>query len=82
LTIAQKKCDLQTVISGANMTGWSRRWGPQKGACEQAARQPYDKNPRSSTRWDLDVPARSRKAQMIGVFPAMQLFRYDFKKQF
>ncbi len=31
---------------------------------------------------DVVVPARSRKEQVIGVFPAMQLFRYDVKEQF
>jgi hypothetical protein len=31
---------------------------------------------------DVDVPARSRKEQVIGVFPAMQQFRYDVKEQF
>jgi len=31
---------------------------------------------------DVEVPPRSRKEQVIGVFPAMQLFRYDVKEQF
>lgn len=31
---------------------------------------------------DVDVPPRSRKEQIIGVFPAMQQFRYDVKEQF
>jgi hypothetical protein len=31
---------------------------------------------------DVDVPPRSRKEQVIGVFPAMQQFRYDVKEQF
>jgi hypothetical protein len=31
---------------------------------------------------DVDVPGNSRKEQVIGVFPAMQLFRYDVKEQF
>jgi hypothetical protein len=31
---------------------------------------------------DVDVPPRSRKEQLIGVFPAMQQFRYDVKEQF
>lgn len=31
---------------------------------------------------DVDVPPRARKEQIIGVFPAMRLFRYDVKEQF
>ena len=31
---------------------------------------------------DVEVPGNSRKEQVIGVFPAMQLFRYDVKEQF
>jgi hypothetical protein len=31
---------------------------------------------------DVEVPPRSRKEQVIGVFPAMQLFRYDVREQF
>jgi hypothetical protein len=31
---------------------------------------------------DVDVPPRSRKQQIIGVFPAMQQFRYDVIEQF
>jgi hypothetical protein len=31
---------------------------------------------------DVDVPGNSRKEQVIGVFPAMQIFRYDVKEQF
>jgi hypothetical protein len=31
---------------------------------------------------DVDVPARSRKEVVIGVFPALQQFRYDVKEQF
>jgi hypothetical protein len=31
---------------------------------------------------DVDVPPRSRKEQIIGVFPAMQQFRYDVKEKF
>jgi len=31
---------------------------------------------------DVEVPGRSRKEQVIGVFPAMQQFRYDIKEQF
>jgi hypothetical protein len=31
---------------------------------------------------DVDVPPRSRKEQIIGVFPAMQQFRYDIKEKF
>jgi hypothetical protein len=31
---------------------------------------------------DVDVPPRARKDQIIGVFPAMQQFRYDLKEQF
>jgi hypothetical protein len=31
---------------------------------------------------DVDVPPRSRKEQVIGVFPAMQQFRYDVREQF
>jgi hypothetical protein len=31
---------------------------------------------------DVDVPPRSRKEQVIGVFPALQQFRYDVKEQF
>ena len=31
---------------------------------------------------DVEVPANSRKEQIIGVFPAMQLFRYEVKEQF
>jgi hypothetical protein len=28
------------------------------------------------------VPGNSRKEQVIGVFPAMQMFRYEVKEQF
>jgi hypothetical protein len=31
---------------------------------------------------DVDMPGNSRKEQIIGVFPAMQLFRYEVKEQF
>jgi hypothetical protein len=31
---------------------------------------------------DVDVPARSRKQQVIGVFPALEQFRYDVKEHF
>jgi hypothetical protein len=31
---------------------------------------------------DVQVPGHSRKEQIIGVFPAMQLFRYEVKEQF
>jgi hypothetical protein len=31
---------------------------------------------------DVEVPGHSRKEQIIGVFPAMQLFRYETKEQF
>jgi hypothetical protein len=31
---------------------------------------------------DVDVPGNSRKEQIIGVFPAMQVFRYEVKEQF
>ena len=31
---------------------------------------------------DVEVPGNSRKEQIIGVFPAVQLFRYDVKEQF
>ncbi len=31
---------------------------------------------------DVVVPPSSRKEQIIGVFPAMQQFRYDVKEQF
>ena len=31
---------------------------------------------------DVDVPPGSRKEQIIGVFPAIQQFRYDVKEQF
>jgi hypothetical protein len=31
---------------------------------------------------DVDVPGNSRKEQIIGVFPAIQQFRYDVKEQF
>jgi hypothetical protein len=30
----------------------------------------------------VEVPGNSRKEQVIGVFPAMQLFRYEVKEQF
>jgi hypothetical protein len=31
---------------------------------------------------DVEVPGNSRKEQVIGVFPAMQMFRYEVKEQF
>jgi hypothetical protein len=31
---------------------------------------------------DVEVPGHSRKEQIIGVFPAMQIFRYEVKEQF
>jgi hypothetical protein len=31
---------------------------------------------------DVEVPGHSRKEQVIGVFPAMQMFRYEVKEQF
>jgi hypothetical protein len=31
---------------------------------------------------DVEVPGNSRKEQVIGVFPAMQTFRYAVKEQF
>jgi hypothetical protein len=31
---------------------------------------------------DVDVPGNSRKEQIIGTFPAMQVFRYAIKEQF
>jgi hypothetical protein len=31
---------------------------------------------------DVDVPARSLREQVIGIFPAIRLFRYDVKEQF
>ena len=31
---------------------------------------------------DVEVPGGSRKEQVIGIFPAMQEFRYDVKEQF
>jgi hypothetical protein len=31
---------------------------------------------------DVEVPGNSRKEQVIGVFPAMQAFRYAVKEQF
>ena len=31
---------------------------------------------------DVEVPGNSRKEQIIGVFPAMQQFRYEVKEQF
>jgi hypothetical protein len=31
---------------------------------------------------DVEVPGNSRKEQIIGVFPAMQLFRYEVKELF
>jgi hypothetical protein len=31
---------------------------------------------------DADVPGRSRKEAVIGVFPAMRTFQYDLKEQF
>lgn len=31
---------------------------------------------------DVEVPGHSRKEQIIGVFPAMQMFRYEVKEQF
>jgi len=31
---------------------------------------------------DVQVPPRGRKEQIIGVFPAMQEFRYEVKEQF
>jgi myo-inositol catabolism protein IolC len=31
---------------------------------------------------DVEVPGNSRKEQVIGVFPAMQQFRYEVKEQF
>jgi hypothetical protein len=31
---------------------------------------------------DVEVPGHSRKEQVIGVYPAMQQFRYDVKEQF
>ena len=31
---------------------------------------------------NVEVPPHSRKEQVIGVFPAMQQFRYDVKEQF
>lgn len=31
---------------------------------------------------DVDVPGKSSKEQTIGVFPAMQVFRYEVKEQF
>jgi hypothetical protein len=31
---------------------------------------------------DVQVPPRGRKEQIIGVFPAMQQFRYEVKEQF
>jgi hypothetical protein len=31
---------------------------------------------------DVAVPGNSRKEQIIGVFPAMQVFRYEVKEQF
>jgi hypothetical protein len=31
---------------------------------------------------DVDVPGNAHKEQIIGVFPAMQAFRYEVKEQF
>jgi hypothetical protein len=31
---------------------------------------------------DVEVPGKSTKEQTIGVFPAMQVFRYDVREQF
>ena len=31
---------------------------------------------------DVEVPGNSSKEQIIGVFPAMQVFRYDVREQF
>lgn len=31
---------------------------------------------------DVEVPGNSRKEQIIGVFPAMQQFRYEVKERF
>ena len=31
---------------------------------------------------DVEVPGKSTKEQIIGMFPAMQIFRYDVKEQF
>jgi myo-inositol catabolism protein IolC len=31
---------------------------------------------------DVDVPGNSRKEQIIGVFPAMEQFRYEVREQF
>jgi len=31
---------------------------------------------------DIEIPGRSRKEQLLGVFPAMQQFRYDVKERF
>jgi hypothetical protein len=31
---------------------------------------------------DVEMPGNSRKEQIIGVFPAMQLFRYEVREQF
>jgi hypothetical protein len=31
---------------------------------------------------DVEVPGKSTKEQIIGTFPAMQIFRYDVKEQF
>jgi hypothetical protein len=31
---------------------------------------------------DVEVPGNSSKEQIIGVFPAMQIFRYEVKEQF
>lgn len=31
---------------------------------------------------DVDVPGHSRREQVLGVFPAIQLFRYEVKEQF
>ncbi|MBV8922904.1 hypothetical protein [Bradyrhizobium sp.] len=37
---------------------------------------------RSDDCTDVSVPGHARKEQVIGVFPAMQLFRYEVKEQF
>jgi hypothetical protein len=31
---------------------------------------------------EVEVPGKSSKEQVIGVFPAMQVFRYDVREQF
>ena len=37
---------------------------------------------RSDDCTEVSVPGHARKEQIIGVFPAMQLFRYEVKEQF